>query len=88
VSTALVFEDLDWIYDARMALAKVARMGKPFDAYTLTEVAELRDPPNKNMWGTLFRQAAKDGVIRRVGFHESRRPGRRSGVCRIWEAAA
>lgn len=88
MTQAIVFEDLDWSADAREALEKVASEGKPFDAYTLTEKAELRDPPHPNMWGTLFREASKDGVISRVGFHESRRPGRRAGVCRVWQAAA
>jgi hypothetical protein len=84
----MVFEDLDWSADAREALEQVAKLGKPFDAFDLTEKAELRDPPHPNMWGTLFREASKDGVIRRVGFHESRRPGRRAGVCRVWQVAA
>lgn len=84
---AAVWDDLDWSADAHDALLRVAAEGKPFDAYTLTERAELREPPHPNMWGTLFRQAARDGLIRRVGFHESRRPGRRSGICRIWKAA-
>lgn len=87
MSAAMVFEDCDWEADAREALERIAKEGKPFDAYTLTEKAELRDPPNKNMWGALFRIASKDGVIKRIGFHESRRPGRRSGVCRVWQVA-
>jgi hypothetical protein len=85
---AAVLDDLDWQADAHDALLKVAAEGKPFDAYALTEKAELRDPPHPNMWGTLFRQASKDGIIRRVGFHESRRPGRKAGVCRVWQVAA
>jgi hypothetical protein len=85
---AAVLDDLDWQADAHDALLKVAAEGKPFDAYTLTEKAELRDPPHPNQWGTLFREASKAGVIRRVGFHESRRPGRKAGVCRVWQVAA
>ena len=88
MSQAMVWEDLEWGADARKALEQVAKLGKPFDAYDLTEKAELRNPPHGNMWGPVFRQAAKDGVIRRVGFVESRRPGRRHGVCRVWKAAA
>lgn len=85
---AAVLDDLDWSADAHDALLRVAAEGKPFDAYTLTERGELRDPPTPNMWGTLFRQAARDGLIRRVGFHESRRPGRKAGICRVWQVAA
>jgi hypothetical protein len=86
--SAMIWEDLEWATDAREALERVARLGKPFDAYDLTEKAELREPPHKNMWGSVFRQASKDGIIRRVGFHESRRPGRKAGVCRVWQVAA
>lgn len=88
MSQAIVLEDLDWSADALDALVKVASEGKPFDAYSLTEKAALREPPHPNCWGILFRQASKDGLIQRVGFHESRRPGRKHGVCRVWRAAA
>lgn len=87
MTQTMIWEDLEWSTDAREALERVARLGKPFDAFDLTVKADLREPPNANMWGTVFRQASKDGVIRRVGFHESRRPGRKAGICRVWAAA-
>ncbi|MDQ0854834.1 hypothetical protein QFZ79_002945 [Arthrobacter sp. V4I6] len=85
---AAVFEDLDWMSDAHEVLVKVAAEGKPFDAYALTEKAELRDPPSSAMWGKLFQQANEAGVIKAVGFHRSRRPGRSGGACRVWQVAA
>ena len=88
MSQAIALIDLDWESDAQAALIRVAREGKPFDAYTLTEQAELRDPPHPNCWGPLFQNAHKDGLIRPVGFHRSRRPGRAGGVCRVWQVAA
>ena len=84
MSQAAVLTDLEWESDARTALETLAGTGRPFTAFDLTEHAELRNPPNPNCWGALFRHAAEDGVIRRVGFVESRRPGRRGGVCRLW----
>ena len=87
MTQAMVLSDLDWDADARDTLERVAKQGKPFTAFDLTE-ADLRNPQHPNQWGALFRQAATDGVIRRVGFIESRRPGRRSGICRLWQAAA
>ena len=84
MSQAMVLTDLEWESDAREALERVAKAGQPFTAYDLTTVAELRNPPHPNCWGPLFRHAAEDGVIRRVGFVESQRPGRRGGVCRLW----
>jgi hypothetical protein len=88
MTQAMVLTDLDWGADAMDALVKVAAEGKPFDAYTLTEVAELRDPPHPNMWGTVFRQANDAGLIKAVGYHRSRRPGRSGGACRVWKVAA
>ena len=88
MTQAMVLQDLDWESDAREALERVAREGLPFTAYDLTEKAELRNPPHANCWGQLFKQAATDGVIRRVGFVESRRPGRKHGLCRLWRVAA
>jgi hypothetical protein len=87
MTQAMALIDLDWEADAREALERVAKQGKPFTAYDLTEAA-LRNPPHANQWGPLFRQAATDGVIRRVGFIESRRPGRKNGLCRLWQVAA
>jgi hypothetical protein len=88
MTQAMVLSDLDWSADAMDALVKVAAEGKPFDAYSLTERAELRDPPSPAMWGKLFREAHDAGLIRAVGYHRSRRPGRSGGACRIWERAA
>jgi hypothetical protein len=88
MTQAMVLVDLDWNFDAQQALLKVASEGKPFDAFTLTEKAELREPPTPSMWGPLFRNAYKDGLIRPVGYHQSRRPGRSGGACRVWKVAA
>jgi hypothetical protein len=88
MTQAIALEDLDWEADARAALEKVARMGHPFDAYDLTQRADLREPPNSSMWGALFREASKDGVIRWVGARKSRRPQRRGSLVSVWRAAA
>jgi len=88
MTQAFVLTDLDWEADARAALLKVAAEGKPFDAFDLTQRADLREPPNSSMWGALFREAAKDGVIRWVGARKSRRPQRRGSLVSVWRAAA
>lgn len=44
----------------------------------------LNDPPHPNLWGTLFRRAAADGLIEPAGFKESSTPSRRGGVQRVW----
>ena len=85
---AMVLEDCHWDADARAALETVASLGRPFDAYDLTQKAELREPPSSAMWGALFRQASADGVIRWVGAHKSRRPQRRGSLVSVWKVAA
>jgi hypothetical protein len=88
MTQAMALEDLHWEVDAREALERVAKLGHPFDAYDLTQRAELREPPHHNMWGPVFREAAKDGVIRWVGARKSRRPQRRGSLVSVWRAAA
>lgn len=83
-----MLDDLDWQADALDALRKVAAMGESFDAYSLSEKGDLREPPHPNMWGPVFQQAARDGLIRKVGYHESRRPGRKAGLCRVWQGVS
>lgn len=75
--------------DAHNVLLEVAGKGQPFTAYSLTQ-AGLREPPVSNMWGTLFRQAAQLGYIKRAWPHyvPSPRPARKGGVCAQWKAAA
>jgi len=86
---AMVLEDLDWMSDAHNVLVTVAGEGRPFTAFSLTQ-AGLREPPHKNCWGTLFREAARLGYITRAWPHyvPSPRPARKGGVCAQWKAAA
>ena len=87
MSQPIALEDVAWPGDALDVLVKVAAEKPTFDAYDLTE-AGLREPPNKNQWGGLFLNAYREGLITPVGFHQSRRPARAGGVCRIWRAVA
>ena len=86
MTTAAVLEELDtaWKGDALQLLAKVAESGADFDAYTLQEEHGLRQPPHPNQWGMLFRTAYAAQIITPIGFHQSQRPGRSGGVCRVW----
>jgi hypothetical protein len=89
MAQAIALTDLDWMADAHNVLVEVAALGRPFTAYTLTE-AGLREPPHKNCWGKLFRDAADAGHIRRAwpNYVPSPRPARKGGVCAQWKAAA
>lgn len=89
MAQAIALTDLDWQADAMNTLVEVAAKGEPFTAYSLTQ-AGLREPPHKNQWGTLFREAARLGYIRRAwpNYIPSPRPARKGGVCAQWKAAA
>ena len=82
--TAAVLEDTTWKADAMAVLKEVARTGDDFDAYTLETNHGVRRPPHPNMWGDLFRTAYRRDIITPIGFHQSERPGRAGGVCRVW----
>lgn len=84
MSRPAVLEDLDWADDAMDALEAQAATGDPFDAYQMQQRQCLRDPDSPNQWGPLFREASRRGIIRAVGYHESQRPGRSGGACRVW----
>ena len=81
---ALADDDTTWAGDALQLLAKVAESGIDFDAHALERDHGLRPPPHKNMWGGLFQTAYKAQIITPIGYHQSERPGRSGGVCRIW----
>lgn len=89
MTQAMVLTDLDWMSDAHGVLVTEAAKGRPFTAFSLTQ-AGLREPPHKNCWGTLFREAARLGHITRAWPHyvPSPRPARKGGVCAQWKAAA
>lgn len=73
----------DWTSQALAAIEAAALAGEPFDAFSLTQKG-LPLPPHHNMWGSLFRKAARAKIIRKVGSHESERPSRARGLCRVW----
>lgn len=86
--TAILAETLDnaddwWADSAWRAMAVLAETGREFTAYDLTEMG-VPDPDHPNRWGALFAAAHKQEIITPIGFEQSRRRARHSGVCRIW----
>ncbi|MGV0109799.1 hypothetical protein [Arthrobacter sp. CP30] len=73
-----------WKTVAMRALEAEAASGLTFDSYTLEAVRGVPEADHPNRWGGLFHAAAKRGVIRKVGYHQSLRPGRSGGVCAVW----
>ena len=76
----------EWHAAARQAIVDLANSGVAFDAYALSRVG-VPDPSHPNLWGSAFRSAAADGLIREVGYHQSQRPGRARGACRLWKGS-
>ncbi|WP_324650989.1 hypothetical protein [Georgenia sp. H159] len=75
----------DWWRDsAERALRWWAQSGQPFDAFDITELG-VPDPDHPARWGALFRAAYTSGLIQPIGYHQSRRPTRSGGVCRVWQ---
>lgn len=83
VQTAWDNADDVWRAVAVQAVTHLAAIGEPFDAFDVTELG-VPEPDHPNRWGALFRAMSTAGVITQYGFHESRRPSRAGGVCRLW----
>jgi hypothetical protein len=90
MTRAAVLEDPnepDWTTQALKVIESAALTGEPFDAYDLTSWG-LPNPPSSSMWGSLFREAARAKIIVKAGIHESQRPSRARGLCRVWIGAS
>ncbi|MGC0271721.1 hypothetical protein ACO0LV_01840 [Pseudactinotalea sp. Z1739] len=76
--------DDDWWKDtAERALHHLATLGRPFTAWHLTDLG-VTDPRHPNQWGALFHWAHRQGIIRPIGYEQSRRTTRSGGACRVW----
>lgn len=75
-------DNTDWWQAGLATVQKLAKTGKPFDAYDVAQV--IGEPYHPNHWGALFQAAKKHGLIEPHDFHQSTRPSRSGGVCRRW----
>lgn len=66
----------DWTSQAFAALEAAALAGHPCDAKSLIAHG-LPQPPARSMWGSLFAEASKARIIRKV-----------TGARRVWLASA
>lgn len=76
-----------WKRAAEEALEVLAHSGHDFTADDLIAEVGLPVASSKNAVGPLFGTAAKQGLIRKVGYRISERPARRGGVVAIWRGA-
>lgn len=79
---------LDYKHHAERAIANLAKTGQPFDADDI----HRRIPPHitahhPNVLPSLMHQARRAGLINHIGYRQSTRPSRHSGVIRIWQGS-
>jgi hypothetical protein len=91
-ATQLTMEDAleasgDWAGQAMLAVEAIARTGRQFTAYDLVECYGLPEPTSVAAWGALFRRAKNAGLIRRVGYEQSRRPETKGSAVAVWAGA-
>lgn len=79
----------DW---ARLARLAIRAVGHAHAEFTIEQVRSrmdayaAQDAPHPNAWGAVFRQAAKDGEIRRTGaYRESSNPRSRGRRVPVWQ---
>lgn len=75
--------DEPWKDCAWRAMETLADSGRMFDANDITDLG-VPPPDHPARWGALFQGAHKIGLIRPVGFTQSRRQTRHGGVIRLW----
>lgn len=83
MTAALLSTDAEWAADCDRAIRTLAATGQPFTAYDLH--AMVREPSNPNHWGPRLPVAAKRGLIRKVGYRKSDRPGTRGSAVAVWQ---
>lgn len=76
--------DLWWEDGALRAIEHLAATVTSFTAYDLIGLVD--EPDHSCRWGSVFAKAKALGIIQRIGYTSSRRPGRSSGVCGVWAA--
>lgn len=74
--------DRDWAEEAREAVELLAAEGLEFSADDLHE--RVGSPSSNGALGAVFQTAARDGLIRLVGYRRSRRLSRRGSVVGVW----
>lgn len=74
----------DEAYSFLVAFAKYNRDFISEDVSDAHVAAQLPQPPTKRAWGSLYRRAARDGVIEQCGMGRSRL--RHASICPRWRS--
>jgi len=76
-----------WRRTCDAGIRELARRGRPFEAFDLTELG-VPEPEHSSRWGARLHHAARQGIIVAVGAGPSRRPTVRGSLVRYWRGAA
>jgi hypothetical protein len=79
-----VSDDKWWRSSCQQAITAMASTGREFQAFDLVEQFGLGEPSSTALWGSVFRLMHLAGVIRPVGYAQSKRPTVAGSACRTW----
>lgn len=74
-----------WTAIVRPVFEATAATGRRFTSFEVADEHNLPDPPKpKCQWGMFIRTLTVEGLIERVGYDDSARPGGRHSSVKIW----
>jgi hypothetical protein len=76
-----------WVDQALLAVAAIASTGRQFQCWDLVDGYGLPEPTTTAAWGALMRRAKVQGLVRRVGYEQSRRPETKGSAVAVWVGA-
>lgn len=77
----------DGAYAALRAYAKANSLFKSEDVRRHAHASGLPQPPDARAWGAVFQRAARDGLIRRVGYGKSMNRVAHGRPATVWQTA-
>ena len=80
----------DWRTRVRCLIQNLAKERDEFTSDDVREEAirlEIGDPHHLNAWGAAMSALAKEGVIKRIGYVQSKRPVAHATVIGVWKSA-
>jgi hypothetical protein len=73
-----------WVDQALLALRALASTGRAFQCWDLVDGYGLPEPSSTAAWGALMRRAKAQGLVRRIGYEQSRRPETKGSAVAVW----
>jgi hypothetical protein len=77
-----------WTSSALAGIEALALTGRIFQAFDLVDQLGVPEPKSPAAWGAVFNRARRLGLIRRVGYAQSKRPTVAGSACAEWVGAA